>query len=111
MRSLRRRMYMNSLNFFEARGEGWEWVGTDRSRYGAEAVKDLPSVLTHGEFSKHITLSPSSKVLQSPVTEVLLAYFPSDISAAEKVLAAAQFQQYIEKGLGGSADVKGVSFG
>jgi len=50
-------------------------------------------------------------MVQSPVTEVLLAYFPSDISAAEKVLAAAQFQQYIEKGLGGSADVKGVSFG
>ena len=81
------------------------------NRYGAEAVKELPTVLTHGEFSKHVMLSPSSHVLQSPVTEVLLAYFPSDISAAEKEVAGAQFEQLVQKSLNGFLDVKGVSYG
>jgi hypothetical protein len=50
-------------------------------------------------------------VLQSPVTEVLLAYFPSDISAAEKEVAGAQFEQLVRKSLNGCLDVKGVSYG
>ena len=74
-------------------------------------MKDLPKILTHGEFSKHVVLSPSSYVLQSPVTEVLLAYFPSDISAAEKEVAGAQFEQLVRKSLNGFLDVKGVSYG
>ena len=50
-------------------------------------------------------------VLQSPVTEIMLAYFPSDISSTAKHTASSQFQQFVEKGLSKSKDVKGVSYG
>lgn len=80
------------------------------SSYGAEAVKDLPTILTHGEFSKHVTLMPSSLVLQSPVTEVILAYFRSDLSSAGKEIAMAKLQQFL-KCFDGFPDVKGTSFG
>jgi hypothetical protein len=86
-------------------------MGLTGTRFGVEAVKDLPTILTHGEFTKHVMLSPSSLVLQSPVTEVLLAYFRSDISAAGKDAAAAQLKQFVEKGLGECPDAKGVSYG
>jgi len=92
----------------------WETLGEHEEfakAFGAEAVKDLPTILTHGEFSKHVVLSPSPLVLQSPITEVLLAYFPSDISAAGKESTATQFQKLVEKSLGGSTDVKAVSYG
>jgi hypothetical protein len=75
-------------------------------------VKDLPTVLTHGVFTKHVSVSQSpSQILDSPVTEVLIAYFPSDISSTAKDTAAARFQQFAEKGLGKCADCKGVSSG
>ncbi len=81
-------------------------------RFGGEAVKDLPLILTHGEFTKHITFTPSPPlVLLSPVTDVMLAYFPSDISPAEKDKAAVQFQQYVKKSFDKSPDVKSVSYG
>jgi hypothetical protein len=83
----------------------------ETNRYGAEAVKDLPTILTHGEFSKHVLLTPSSLVLQYPVTEVLLAYFPSDLSSAGTDTAIAQVQKFVEKSFDGCPDVKGVSFG
>jgi hypothetical protein len=81
------------------------------NRYGAEAVKELPTILTHGEFTKHVVLTPSSLVLQSPVTEVLLAYFPTDISATGKDEAIAQFKEFVEKSFDGSPDVGDFSFG
>lgn len=56
-------------------------------------------------------LTPSSLALQSPVTEVVLAFFPSDISSAGKDTAIAQLQKFVEKSLDGCPDVKGVSFG
>jgi hypothetical protein len=91
-------------------GDGDE-ARANGNRHGAEAVKDLPTILTHGEFTKHVVLTPSSLVLRSPVTEVLLAYFPSDISAAGKDAAIAQFQKFVEKSFSGSSDVTGVSSG
>jgi hypothetical protein len=81
-------------------------------RHGAEAVKELPTILTHGEFSKHVILAPSSpSALQSPVTEVILAYFPSDISEATKDIAASQFQHFAASGLVKTFGVQGVSYG
>ena len=72
----------------------------------------MPTILTHGEFTKHIAVTPSPPlVLQSPVTEVLLAYFPSDISPAGKDKATAQLQQFIERSLNKCTDVKAVSYG
>jgi hypothetical protein len=45
------------------------------------------------------------------VTEVLLAFFPSDISLAEKDAATFQLQQFIEKAFNKCSDVKAVSYG
>ena len=50
-------------------------------------------------------------VLQSPVTEVIIAYFPSNISPAGKDAAAARLQQFVEKSLHKCSDVKAVSTG
>jgi hypothetical protein len=50
-------------------------------------------------------------VLQSPVTEVILAYFPSDFSQAGKVATAEKLQQFVEKSHSECTDVKGLSIG
>ncbi|KAG7150373.1 hypothetical protein HYQ46_000687 [Verticillium longisporum] len=52
--------------------------------HGAEAVEDIPKVCTHGEFTKHITLLPSTDALGWPITRIIASYFPSDILADEK---------------------------
>ena len=45
----------------------------------------MPKILTHGLFTKHVTFTPSlPQALRSPVTEVILAYFPSDVASAQK---------------------------
>jgi hypothetical protein len=76
-------------------------------------VKDLPKILTHSEFQKHIEVEPSLRsVLEAPVTEVILVYFSSKISDAQKVETAKVFAQIIEdSSLKTSADVKAVSSG
>lgn len=75
-------------------------------------MKELPTILTHGEFTKHVAVTPSPPlVLQSPVTEIMLAYFPSGISSTAKDTASSQFQQFVEKGLSKCRDVKVVSYG
>lgn len=75
-------------------------------------MKDLPTILTHGEFTKHLVLAPSSSsVLQSPVTQVILAYFPADISEAVKDTATSQFQNFIARGLLKSSSVQATSYG
>lgn len=68
--------------------------------------------MTHGEFTKHVAATPfPSLALQSPVTEVMLAYFPSDISQADKDAATAQFQHFSRQTLEKCSDVTGVSYG
>jgi hypothetical protein len=75
-------------------------------------VKDLPKILTHGEFTKHVTVTPSPPlVLRSPVTEIMLAYFPANISESAKDAATARFQRFIDKGLNKCIDVKSISHG
>ena len=82
------------------------------SRFGRDAVKDLPKILTHSEFVKHVKAAPFPPlVLKSPVTEVMLAYFPSDLSSDCKDAAAARFKHFAKTGLGNCSDVKGVSYG
>lgn len=48
-------------------------------------------------MTKHISIIPSSDVLRSPVTEVLLAYFPMNYSQPEKDTAATQRQDILSK--------------
>ncbi|OCT49661.1 hypothetical protein CLCR_07434 [Cladophialophora carrionii] len=79
---------------------------------GRHAVKDLPKILTHSVFSKHVVVTPFPPlVLLSPVTEVMLAYFPSDISPAGKDAASARFERFVDVALTQCEDVKGVGCG
>lgn len=81
-------------------------------RFGEEAVKDLPTILTHGEFSKHVATTPfPPSALQAPVTEILLVYFPSDISTAAKDSVESNIKQFIDKALTGYPEIKGVNYG
>lgn len=75
-------------------------------------MKDLPLILTHGEFTKHITLTPSPPtVLEAPVTEVIILYFAPEILQAGKDAATARLNQYLEKSVKTWPDVKGVTSG
>jgi hypothetical protein len=76
-------------------------------------VKDLPKILTHSEFQKHIEVEPGLRsVLQAAVTEVVLVYFSSKISDAQKVETSKTFSQIIgDSDLRASAEVRAVSFG
>ncbi|KAF5632401.1 multidrug resistance [Fusarium tjaetaba] len=65
--------------------------------YGADAVKDIPKICTYGEFSKHIKMVPSSDVLGSPLTEVILAYFPQDISDEKKESLSSKIQEILRQ--------------
>lgn len=85
---------------------------TEFSRHGAEVVKDLPTVLTHGEFTKHADVTPApAQALKAPVTEITVAYFPADISAEKKAEVSSRFQQFADKALSQCADVVSVSLG
>ncbi|CAG9991639.1 unnamed protein product [Clonostachys byssicola] len=61
-------------------------------KYGVEAVKDIPKVCTHGEFTKHVALMPSNQALRSPSTRIIVGYFPSDISLGDKEAITQQVQ-------------------
>ncbi|KAF5607318.1 multidrug resistance [Fusarium pseudoanthophilum] len=65
--------------------------------YGADAVKDIPKICTYGEFSKHIKMVPSSDVLGSPLTEVILAYFPQHISDEKKKGLSSKIQEILRE--------------
>ncbi|KAF5544799.1 multidrug resistance [Fusarium phyllophilum] len=73
--------------------------------YGADAVKDIPKICTYGEFSKHIEMVPSSDVLESPLTEVILAYFPQDISDEKKETFSSKIQEILRQAFPGEARV------
>ncbi|KAF2823814.1 hypothetical protein CC86DRAFT_457447 [Ophiobolus disseminans] len=80
--------------------------------HGAEAVKNLPTILNRQEFQKHVTLEADLRpVLQAPVTEILLAYFPSSTSEAEKAAISAQAEHIIEAGLRTCADARDACCG
>ncbi|KAH7087593.1 hypothetical protein FB567DRAFT_525301 [Paraphoma chrysanthemicola] len=81
--------------------------------FGGEAVKDLPKILTHSEFQKHITVQPGfGDVLSASETEILLVYFPADISDEQKNKATEALTGIIEEsGLKEDAHVKAVKWG
>ncbi|KAK7210264.1 hypothetical protein V2G26_017442 [Clonostachys chloroleuca] len=80
-------------------------------KYGAEAVKDIPKVCTHGEFTKHVTLTPSSHALRSPSTRIIIGYFPSDISVGDKDAIIQQVQLVLIERNGSSSDSIRCSYG
>ncbi|KAF2661832.1 hypothetical protein K491DRAFT_773790 [Lophiostoma macrostomum CBS 122681] len=95
----------------------FEWDSVEHHQkfareYGAELVKDFPKILTHGEFTKHI--SPTTfplRATQSPVTELLLAYFSADISPELRDAATTKMQQFVENIVGKSSEVQAVNYG
>lgn len=86
-------------------------VANHLHRYGAEAVKDIPKVCTHGEFTKHVTLTPSSHALRSPSTRIIIGYFPSDISVGDKDAIIQQVQLVLIERNGSSSDSIRCSYG
>lgn len=69
-------------------------------------------VFERPQFTKHVDFKPfPPSALKSPVTEIMLAYFPSDISAEGKEAASERVAQFIEKGLNKCADVQAVNHG
>ncbi|KAJ4246559.1 hypothetical protein NW762_013500 [Fusarium torreyae] len=79
--------------------------------YGAEAVKDIPKVCNLGEFSKHVNMQPSSDVLRSPLTEILLAYFPQDISKERQDALSDQLRHILSQSFEGNRHVTKVAHG
>ncbi|KAF3797716.1 hypothetical protein GCG54_00014614 [Colletotrichum gloeosporioides] len=80
--------------------------------HGAEIVKDLPALLTHGEFVKHLSFTPSSSVaLQCPVTELVLVHFPGDVSAEVRAEATISVRQILTDNFQTCVEVTAVSWG
>lgn len=77
-------------------------------RSGAEATKRFGEVFTRG-FTKHALLDTS--VLASPVTEVMLAFFPSGITTSQQDGVAGQFNAFKTNALDKCGSVRGVSSG
>ncbi|KAF3761870.1 hypothetical protein M406DRAFT_358121 [Cryphonectria parasitica EP155] len=80
--------------------------------HGSGIVKDFPEVFDRGLFTKHIDVNPyPAAALKSPVTEIMLAFFPSDVSDELKTAASDRVARFSETSLKKCADVQAVSFG
>ncbi|KAK1637959.1 hypothetical protein BDP81DRAFT_426242 [Colletotrichum phormii] len=67
--------------------------------YGVELCKDLPKVLTYGEFCKHITATPTfPDALKSVATDVFVIYYASNITPEAKDAATARLQEILKEG-------------
>lgn len=54
---------------------------------------------------------PSSDVFQSPITDIVVAYFPKDFPHTEKDKAAAKLQDVLAKSFGTYSDVEKIAHG
>ncbi|ROW03283.1 hypothetical protein VSDG_01508 [Cytospora chrysosperma] len=73
-----------------------------RKDFGEDIVKDFDKIFDHGIFTgnKHIVTKPyPPSALRSPVTEIMLAWFPPDISSELKDSNTKRLEQFAEKGL------------
>ncbi|KAF7558157.1 hypothetical protein G7Z17_g57 [Cylindrodendrum hubeiense] len=80
----------------------------------------IESLNPHFDFTKsinkHVAVNPfpTEDVLdktRSPVTEVLLAYFPSDYSEDSRAVAKRRLEQFTGRALKSSPDWRGISYG
>lgn len=60
-------------------------------------------------FTKHAHFSTTS--LSSPVTEIMLLFFPNDISNSTRNAVSTQYQRFRDNALEHCVDMKGVSGG
>lgn len=85
-------------------------MGTCRG--GAEAVKDLPKILSHPIFGCHVELDGEARdVLNTPVVQVTLLYFSPDITDAEKEGISKTFSTGIGGDLDSNTDMRAVRSG
>ncbi|KAK2033035.1 hypothetical protein LX32DRAFT_635675 [Colletotrichum zoysiae] len=95
----------------------FDWISVDHHEKFAKTFEkdvqtDFEKVLTNGEYTKHITPTPSlQEALKSSVTDVFLVYYPSDISSEERSTATTGLQNILEERFGQHADVNAVSYG
>lgn len=81
-------------------------------RRGVHIVKDFDKILQRGLFTKHFDAAPfPPSALKAPVTEVMLAFFPADISVEAKAGALERVTQFTELGLNKCPDVVAVNYG
>lgn len=77
-----------------------------------EAVKDLPKILNRQDFQAHIEVDGDlRKVLDAPVTEALLVYFPSDTIDSEKATISSKAHEIAKAGLAVCSDAKAAYIG
>ncbi|CAG7558870.1 unnamed protein product [Fusarium equiseti] len=79
-----------------------------------ESLKPLVSF--EKSINKHVTLNPfpPEDVLdsaRSPVTEVLVAFFPGDYSISSRAAATRRLEQFAAQALKASPDWRGISYG
>ncbi|KAF9775666.1 hypothetical protein IL306_006217 [Fusarium sp. DS 682] len=84
--------------------------------YGPIIESLKPIVDFSKSINKHVTLTPfpPEDVLdksRSPVTEVLLAFFPSDYDVASRATATRRLEQFTGLALKTSRDWRGISYG
>ncbi|KUI70035.1 hypothetical protein VM1G_05291 [Cytospora mali] len=80
--------------------------------YGVHIVKDFNKIVDRGIFTKHLDLKPyPPTALKSPVTEIMLAWFASDISPEVKDANTKNLELFAEKGLKGCSDIQVINLG
>jgi hypothetical protein len=72
----------------------------------------MPKILNRGFFTKHVKATPSLSVaLQSPVTDIILAYFDPNISPTQRDLAIGYLQSLEDEDLKSLSGIQALSFG
>ncbi|KAH7251543.1 hypothetical protein BKA59DRAFT_524892 [Fusarium tricinctum] len=79
--------------------------------HGVDAVRDIPKICTHGEFTKHVKLDPSSEVLGYATAEAMLVYFQDDITEDKQQALSLQVKKIFELTFAHFPGVKGVAHG
>lgn len=87
-----------------------------RSDHGPMIESLDPYVNFNKYLSKHVTVNPHppEDVLdkaRSPVTEVLLAFFPADYDVAARATATRRLEEFAARALKTSPDWRGISYG
>ncbi|TDZ14791.1 hypothetical protein Cob_v012402 [Colletotrichum orbiculare MAFF 240422] len=80
--------------------------------HGVEIVKDLPSILTHSVFMKHLALTSSSPAaFKAPLTEIIFVHFPGIITEVRKTEHAKELGIVLDGMAAQSPHILAVSWG
>ncbi|KAH8902601.1 hypothetical protein BR93DRAFT_953726 [Coniochaeta sp. PMI_546] len=80
--------------------------------FGEDIVKDHHKILDRGLFAKHLDMKPyPPPALKSPVTEIMLAWFPSDLSPELKDATNKKLEQFSDKANEACPDIQAINLG